>query len=107
MDREDSQWKNIRGGFGQFLIDLINFDFTREIVQQIDSNVSSLALATEEKSLENIFLKLEIIYPKVTLVIKNIQEFEASDIQEIYLTTLTHMFDPHTVFFECKRKRKV
>ena len=37
---------------------------------------------------------------------KNIREFEASDVQEIYLTTLTQMFDPHTTFLNIKERDK-
>ena len=49
VDREDTEWKKSEEILDNAWIDLINFDFTREIVQQIDSNVSSLSLATEEK----------------------------------------------------------
>ena len=31
--------------------------------------------------------------------LKNLTEFDASDIQEIYLTSLTKMYDPHSSFF--------
>ena len=37
---------------------------------------------------------------------KNILEFESSDVQELYLTTLTQMFDPHTTFMNIKEKEK-
>ena len=37
---------------------------------------------------------------------KNIREFEASDVQEIYLTALTQMFDPHTTFLNIKERDK-
>jgi carboxyl-terminal processing protease len=37
---------------------------------------------------------------------KNITEFEASDVQELYLSTLTQMFDPHTSFLNIKEKEK-
>ena len=107
VDREDSQWKKSEEVLDNAWIDLINFDFTREIVQQIDSNVSSLALATEEKSLEKYISEArDNLSKSYSRWIKNIQEFEASDIQEIYLTTLTHMFDPHTVFLNVKEKEK-
>ena len=107
VDRDDSQWKISEEVLDNSWIDLINFDFTREIVQQIDSNVSSLALATEEKSLENYISEArDNLSKSYSRWIKNIQEFEASDIQEIYLTTLTHMFDPHTVFLNVKEKEK-
>ena len=33
-------------------------------------------------------------------------EFEATDVQELYLTTLTQMFDPHTSFLNIKEKEK-
>jgi carboxyl-terminal processing protease len=35
---------------------------------------------------------------------KNIREFEASDVQEMYLTTLSQMFDPHTTFLNIKER---
>ena len=37
---------------------------------------------------------------------KNLLEFEATDVQELYLTTLTQMFDPHTTFMNIKEKEK-
>ena len=39
-------------------------------------------------------------------MIKNIQEFEATDLQEIYLSTLTQQFDPHTSFLNIKEKER-
>ena len=107
VDREDTEWKKSEEILDNAWIDLINFDFTREIVQQIDSNVSSLSLATEEKNLEDYISKArDNLSKSYSRWIKNIQEFEASDVQEIYLTTLTHMFDPHTVFLNVKEKEK-
>jgi len=38
--------------------------------------------------------------------IKNINEFESTDVQELYLTNLTQMFDPHTTFMNIKEKEK-
>ena len=35
---------------------------------------------------------------------KNIREFEASDVQEMYLSTLSQMFDPHTTFLNIKER---
>ena len=37
---------------------------------------------------------------------KNIEEYESSDIQELYLTAFTQMFDPHTTFMNIKEKEK-
>ena len=37
---------------------------------------------------------------------KNLEEFEAGDVQELYLTALTQMFDPHTTFMNLKEKEK-
>ena len=39
-------------------------------------------------------------------MVQNITEFEASDVQELYLSTLTQMFDPHTSFLNIKEKEK-
>jgi carboxyl-terminal processing protease len=38
--------------------------------------------------------------------LKNINEFEPTDVQELYLTSLTQMFDPHTTFLNIKEKEK-
>ena len=37
---------------------------------------------------------------------KNILEFESSGVQELGLSTLTQMFDPHTTFMNIKEKEK-
>ena len=37
---------------------------------------------------------------------KSIKDFEATDVQELYLTTLTQMFDPHTTFMNIREKEK-
>ncbi len=37
---------------------------------------------------------------------KNVRDFEASDVQELYLTALTQMFDPHTTFLNIKERDK-
>jgi carboxyl-terminal processing protease len=37
---------------------------------------------------------------------KSIVEFESTDVQELYLSTLTQMFDPHTTFMNIKEKEK-
>ena len=68
-------------------------------------NVSSLALATEEKSLENYISEARDNLSKVTRWIKNIQEFEASDIQRNLPYDFDPYVDPHSIF-ECKEKEK-
>jgi carboxyl-terminal processing protease len=85
--------------------DLIKSEFIREIIQQLDNNTSKINEDSEDfnnclvESRDNLKRSYE-------RWIKNIEEFEPSDVQEIYLTTLTHMFDPHTVFMNMKEKEK-
>ena len=84
---------------------MIKSEFIREIIQQLDTNTSKIKEDSEDfnKCLAESSDNLKRSYQRW---IKNIEEFEPSDVQEIYLTTLTHMFDPHTVFMNMKEKEK-
>lgn len=104
-NRDESDWETSENNLDLLWKDLIKSEFIREVIQQLDNNTSNI---TEDSEDFNKFLvesrdNLKRSYERW---IKNIEEFEPSDVQEIYLTTLTHMFDPHTVFMNMKEKEK-
>ena len=105
INRNESDWEESEKTLDPVWKDLIKSEFIREVIQQLDQNVSEISDNSDEfkKSLSDSRDNLKRSYERW---IKNISEFEPSDVQEIYLTTLTHMFDPHTVFMNMKEKEK-
>lgn len=104
-NRENKNWATNEKELDSLWKDLINFEYIREVIQQLDKNTTKISRNTKE--LKNyIDESRENLKRSYSRWIKNINEFESSDVQEIYLTTLTHMFDPHTVFMNMKEKEK-
>ncbi len=92
-DELDKQWKN-----------LVAFELLNETLSQIDANASENLDSPEvKKAMEVAADRISSRYQRWK---KNIIEFEAIDVQELYLTTLTQMFDPHTTFMNIKEKEK-
>ena len=104
-NREKKNWSTTENGLDSLWKDLINFEYIREVIQQIDENTTKISKNTPELK-DYIDESRENLKRSYSRWIKNINEFESSDVQEIYLTTLTHMFDPHTVFMNMKEKEK-
>ena len=104
-NREKKNWATTENGLDSLWKDLINFEYIREVIQQIDENTTKISKNTPELK-DYIDESRENLKRSYSRWIKNINEFESSDVQEIYLTTLTHMFDPHTVFMNMKEKEK-
>ena len=104
VDRSDSEWAHTIQHLDDVWKKLISYEFTNELLTQVDDNETSLELTqfTQRKRLD----ALEKIKKKYERWHKNITEFEASDVQELYLSTLTQMFDPHTSFLNIKEKEK-
>jgi len=104
VDRSDSEWAHTIQHLDDVWKKLISYEFTNELLTQVDDNETSLELTqfTQRKRLD----ALEKIKKKYERRHKNITEFEASDVQELYLSTLTQMFDPHTSFLNIKEKEK-
>ena len=104
-NRDKSDWETSEKSLDLLWKDLIKSEFIREIIQQLDDNTSKI---TENSEDFNNYLadSRDSLKRSYERWIKNIEEFEPSDVQEIYLTTLTHMFDPHTVFMSMKEKEK-
>ena len=104
-NRDKSSWEAKKENLDPIWRNLIQSEYIREIIQQVDKNVSKIDKDSQELS-DYITEARENLTSSYTRWIKNIKEFESSDVQEIYLTTLTHMFDPHTVFMNMKEKEK-
>ena len=104
-NREKKNWATTENGLDSLWKDLINFEYIREVIQQFDENTTKISKNTPELK-DYIDESRENLKRSYSRWIKNINEFESSDVQEIYLTTLTHMFDPHTVFMNMKEKEK-
>jgi carboxyl-terminal processing protease len=104
-NRDESDWVTSEKNLDFLWKDLIKSEFIREMIQQLDQNTTEINEGSQnfKKSLAESRDNLKKSYERW---IKNIEEFEPSDVQEIYLTTLTHMFDPHTVFMNMKEKEK-
>ena len=104
-NRNESPWVENEDQLDEIWRDLISSEYIRDILQQLDENVTNIQ---ENSNLlpEYISSARKSISKSYSRWIENIREFEASDVQEIYLTTLTQMFDPHTTFLNIKEKER-
>lgn len=104
-DRENANWPKTEAELEDHWKKLVSFELLNEVLQQVDANSSEESLANKNLSeiTTNSQDKLRKRYQRWK---KNIQEFESSDVQELYLSTLTQMFDPHTTFMNIKEKEK-
>ncbi len=84
---------------------LIKFEILGEILSSLDSNMTLSELKGDiyNSTVQDSKEKVKERYDRL---IKNIKDFEATDLQELYLTTLTQMFDPHTTFMNIREKEK-
>ncbi len=94
VEELDETWKN-----------LITFEFLNETLAKLDANetlddISDSNLTAAKQESQKVLLK------RYSRWQKNLEEFEAGDVQELYLTALTQMFDPHTTFMNLKEKEK-
>ena len=104
-NRDELDWAENEEQLDPIWQSVIHSDYIREIIQQVDKNTTEIDPNSETLT-EYISKARENLTRSYSRWIKNIEEFESSDVQEIYLTTLTHMFDPHTIFMNMKEKEK-
>ena len=105
VNRDEEDWAQNEKQLEPIWQNLIRSDFLREVLQQIDKNESSQSVNSQDLD-EYIIKSRENLNRSYSKWIENINEFEASDVQEIYLTTLTHMYDPHSTFLNIKEKER-
>ena len=104
LDRSDLSWTPSSQPLNDIWEGLLTHEYINEVFSQIDENESfSTTLELLTKREDEILGNLQKKYKRW---VKNILEFEATDVQELYLTTLTQMFDPHTSFLNIKEKEK-
>ena len=104
-NRNESPWVENEDQLNEIWRDLISSEYIRDILQQLDENVTNIQKNSNLLP-EYISSARASISKSYSKWIENIREFEASDVQEIYLTTLTQMFDPHTTFLNIKEKER-
>jgi len=104
VDRSDAEWSSSQKSLDHTWSKLVTHEFINEVLSQIDENETQpnpSNLINEKKG--EVLAKIQKKYQRW---LKNILAFEATDVQELYLTTLTQMFDPHTSFLNIKEKEK-
>ncbi len=104
-DRNDLSWEKGVTDLNNTWRKLIKFEILGEILSSYDSNVSYQEFKTDKFATlaEESKKKVRERYERWSKSIKN---FEATDVQELYLTSFTQMFDPHTTFMNIKEKEK-
>lgn len=101
--RDENNWET--GNLDNVWQKLIIHDVLTEVISDFDLNNTINSLSTEELN-KLISESKESVKNRYERWLKNINEFEPTDIQELYLTSLTQMFDPHTTFLNIKEKEK-
>lgn len=101
--RDENNWET--GNLDNVWQKLIIHDVLTEVISDFDLNNTINSLTTEELN-KLISESKESVKNRYERWLKNINEFEPTDIQELYLTSLTQMFDPHTTFLNIKEKEK-
>ena len=103
-DRTEMDWEKTDSHLEETWKKLITSEFLNETLSQLDLNSSS---PIEEDGYPDLLEESrEILVKRYKRWKKNIMEFESGDVQELYLTTFTQMFDPHTTFMNIKEKEK-
>ena len=104
MDRSEVRWASTANELDDVWDLLVTHEYITEVFSQIDENETSQETIKFLDQKEN--ETLSKISSKYERWRNNILDFEATDVQELYLTTLAQMFDPHTSFLNIKEKEK-
>ena len=104
VDRSEVSWANTAEELDDVWELLVTHEYITEVFSQLDEN------ETSQETLKFLDQKEKDTLPKISSKYErwrnNILDFEATDVQELYLTTLAQMFDPHTSFLNIKEKEK-
>ena len=103
-DRSEVDWAQNKKKLDEAWTKLIKHEVINEVFSQIEENetIEQSINFLDERQKE----ALQRLKKKYERWNKNILEFEPTDVQELYLSTLTQMFDPHTSFLNIKEKEK-
>ncbi len=105
FDRSQAPWSLTNDQLSLTWDNLISHEIINEILNSVDSNVTDLEIGSD-KFLTILTDAKKLLKDRYTRWKKNISEFEPEDVQELYLTALTQVFDPHTTFMNLKEKQK-
>ncbi|MBT7650205.1 MAG: carboxy terminal-processing peptidase [Opitutae bacterium] len=104
-NRDKKRWDINEDQLISSWISLVKHEVLSDILFNIDANASNAFLDSSEFA--NVIKESkDRVKKRYEGWIKNINEFESTDVQELYLTNLTQMFDPHTTFMNIKEKEK-
>ena len=111
-DRKKIPWAKDEKEADEIWEKRLTYEMLAEVLTQIDLGGDENSTEVENKTLLPEAEKLaeftkearDRITKRYERWDKNIREFEASDVQEMYLTTLSQMFDPHTTFLNIKER---
>ena len=84
---------------------LISHEYLNEIVNSLDLN-QSIQISQDNNITSIIGEAKKVLRTRYQRWLKNVNEFEPEDVQELYLSALTQSFDPHTTFMNIKEKEK-
>ena len=102
-DRTKAVWSANKEKLDLLWDKLIRHGVLNELVNTVDSNNSN----PNQGILNDLVTDArKVLNERYTRWRKNILEFESEDVQEIYLSSLTQCFDPHTTFMNLKEKEK-
>ena len=102
-DRTKAVWSANKEQLDLLWDKLIRHGVLNELVNTVDSNNSN---PNQEILNDLVTGAQKVLNERYTRWRKNILEFESEDVQEIYLSSLTQCFDPHTTFMNLKEKEK-
>ncbi|MBC2593703.1 carboxy terminal-processing peptidase [Ruficoccus amylovorans] len=119
-DRSKTEWPATEAEANALWEKRIEYQVLDQILSEIDNDEVAVDEAVKEKvdataAAEVVVAAEEVVVPEITPEMlteardvirkqyermeKSVTELEASDVQEIFLTALTHMYDPHSTYF--------
>ena len=105
FDRTTANWMEDRNKLDDLWDRLISHEYLNEIVNSLDVNQS--IQTSQDNNLTSIIGEAKkVLKTRYQRWLKNVNEFEPEDVQELYLSALTQSFDPHTTFMNIKEKEK-
>lgn len=104
-DRDDRPWEPSNIELEIVWKKLIEFEILGETLSSLETN-STNVIEDKENLMKLTLESKEKVKKRYERWKKSIMDFEPTDVQELYLSTLTQMFDPHTTFMNIKEKEK-
>ena len=103
--RDEKEWHSEISELDKSWEDLIKHNVLSDLISNVDSN-NTFESVKDQAIEKHLSESKNRIKKRFERWLKNINEFESPDVQELYLTSLTQMFDPHTTFLNIQEKEK-